>query len=366
MSTESAHNDVLPPRKANLHLSEAPLTIDNTQPLELDVDSGAAGGAWTGNSSGWSQGGGGSGDSSDNSGGRGRDGGDRTSDEALTALLRSKNASLSDVPSDVLRAYQRGLIGLHHVGNLLAARANVFSRYLMTLGGGMRNRFLADKLFLLKIAIEEGIGVFGKLSAEWEQRRERFWVESEFVFANLLSAVLADFALVYLPAPSVRLTTIKTGSGFGHWLASLTASLPTGVFQSDRPFTLAQRAAGFSLKATQLLAVGFACSFAGIVFTNGIVALRERFDKNYTAKTQKQNIFFVPMLYGIFLGVSSGSRYQLVNGIEGHIFPRMFKHAPKLAEEVATFALRYCNTFWGSQQWVMFCKFTNAQKLKEN
>lgn len=354
MSTESVHNDVLPIRHARMLETDG----DKSAPLELDVDSGAAGGTWAGDSSGWS-GGGGSGDSAG-----GRDGGG-ASDEALTALLRSRNAALSDVPSDVLGAYERGLIGLEHVANLLVARANIFSRYMMTLGNGMRNRFLADKLFLLKIAIEEGIGVFGKLSAEWEQRRERFWIESEFVFANLLTAVLADFALVYLPAPSVRLTTAKAGSGFGTWLANLSASLPTGVFQCDRPFTLSQRAAGFGLKATQLLAVGFACSFAGIAFTNGIVALRERFDKSYTARTQKQNVFLVPMLYGVFLGVSSGSRYQLVNGIEGHIFPRLFKKAPKLAEEMATFALRYCNTFWGSQQWVMFCRFTNAQKLKD-
>lgn len=352
MSTEPIQNDVFSSRRAHIAPHE-PLHCDGAHTSEVDVDSGATGGAWGG--SGWSPGGGGDGGSS--GGG---------SDEELSALLRSQNVSLSDVPSDVLRAYQGGLIRLEHIGNLLVARANVLSRYMMALSGGMRNRFLADKLFLLKIAIEEGIGVFGKLSAEWEQRRAQFWEESEFVFANLLTAILADFALVYLPAPSVRLSATAGGSGFFAWLANASASLPTGVFQNDRPFTLAQRAAGFGVKATQLFAVGFACSLVGIVFTNSVVAIRERLDENYVPKTCKQNVFLVPLLYATFLGTSSGSRYQLVNGVEGRVFPHLFKKTPKLAEEVATFLLRYCNTFWGSQQWVMFCRFTNAQKLKND
>lgn len=52
----------------------------------------------------------------------------------------------------------------------------------------------------------QGLGIFGKLSAEAEQRRGRFMQELDFVLCNLLTAFLVDFALVYLPAPSISLT----------------------------------------------------------------------------------------------------------------------------------------------------------------
>lgn len=299
----------------------------------------------------------GGGDSGDDSGGA-------SSDDQLAALLKSNNATLSDIPADILAAYREGLIGLTAVANYFIAHANILSRVLMRAGPGMRNRFLADKLFLLKIMIEEGIGVFGKLSAEYEQRRSEFWRQGEFVFANLITAILADFALVYLPAPSVALQRISGEKGFGTWLANLSTILPSNIFQTDRPFTLMQRGAGFALKASQLFVVGMMCCFVGVVATNSLVFIRERLDKSYVPQTKKPNPITVSLLYATFLGVSSGSRYQLVNGIENHIFPRIFAKTPRIAEEIATFVLRYGNTFWGSQQWVMFCRFMNVQKVK--
>ncbi|PXF41532.1 Protein RETICULATA-RELATED 4, chloroplastic [Gracilariopsis chorda] len=287
------------------------------------------------------------------------------SDEPLTALLRDSKAAISDIPADILAAYRGGLIPVSAISNYFSARANILSRLLMGAGSGMRNRFLADKLFLLKILIEEGIGIFGKLSAEYEQRRKNFWKEKEFVFANLITALLADFALVYLPAPSVSLTKASTEKGIKAWIANLSRTLPSNIFQTDRPFTLAQRAGGFALKASQLFVVGMACCFTGVILTNSLVFIRERLDKGYVPKTQKQNPLLVSVLYAIFLGASSGTRYQLVNGVENHVFPRVFSKTPQLLEEAATFLLRYVNTFWGSQQWVMFCRFTNVQKTKE-
>ncbi|CAN8076436.1 unnamed protein product [Agarophyton chilense] len=286
-------------------------------------------------------------------------------DTKLSALLRDSNAALTDIPADILRAYREGLIPLSAISNFFSARANVLSRALMGTASGMRNRFLADKLFLLKILIEEGIGVFGKLSAEYEQRRQNFWDEKEFVFANLVTALLADFALVYLPAPSVSLSKASAGKGIMSWISNLSKTLPSNIFQTDRPFTLAQRAAGFTLKASQLFVVGMACCFTGVILTNSLIFIREKLDNNYVPKTQKQNPVLVSVLYAVFLGASSGTRYQLVNGVENHVFPRIFLKTPQIVEEASTFLLRYGNTFWGSQQWVMFCRYTNVQKVKD-
>jgi hypothetical protein len=277
------------------------------------------------------------------------------------SMLAKKGLTLGDLPQDIVQAYHTGLVGAGVLINFLYARANFLSRLLMGTSPGMRNRFLADRLFLLKIAIEEGLGVAGKLSAEYERRRENFFREGEFVVANLISALLADFALVYLPAPSVALSRSSVRS---NWLTRLATELPSNVFQTDRPFTLAQRAGGFALKGAQLFVVGFVCCAVGAAVTNGLVYVRERVDKSYKPATQKTNVLAVSALYAIFLGVSSGSRYQLINGIESHIFPRLFANTPHLFEQAATFLLRYGNTFWGSQQWVIFCRLTNVQKSK--
>jgi hypothetical protein len=278
----------------------------------------------------------------------------------LAGMLAKSRLTMSDLPADVARAYASGLVGADVVVNFLLARANWLARLLMGTTPGMRNRFLADRFFLLKIMIEEGMGIAGKLGAEYERRRENFFREGEFVFANLVTALLADFALVYLPAPSVALE--QSGAG-ASWLKRLAVDLPSNIFQTDRPFTVAQRGGGFALKAAQLFAVGFCCSMIGVAMTNSLVFVREKLDKNYRPKTAKTNVLAVSALYATFLGLSSGTRYQLVNGIESHVFPRVFAKTPLLVEQASTFLLRYGNTFWGSQQWVIFCRMTNVQKL---
>lgn len=284
-------------------------------------------------------------------------------DASLSNVLSEHKASINDFPPEVLSAYRANIIPLSAMSNYLIARANPLSRIMLPIGP-LRDRFLADRLFLLKILIEEGIGLCGKLSAEYQQRRSNFWKEGEFVTANLIMALLADFALVFFPAPSVSLAAPSkvTKTGIRAWFSKLSANLPSNVFQTDRPFTLAQRAGGYAMKASQLFAVGFLCCFTGVMLTNTLVYIRERVDSSYNSKTAKQNPLVMSSLYAIFLGLSSGTRYQLVNGVESHIFPRLFAKAPAIVEQCATFGLRYANTFWGSQQWVMFARFTNVQK----
>lgn len=349
----------------------APMTANKTEAYLESLEYGqpaaeTVGGGTVGGFGGSSPGEGGSGSSGRGEGGGGNweesDGG--VNDEnILHDMLARKGLSMRDIPADIVGAYEKGIVGAAVLINFLHAQSNIVSSLLMRAGSGMRSRFLADKLFLLKIAIEEGMGVAGKLTAEYERRRDRFWKEGEFVFANLVTAILADFALVYLPAPSVSLRRVGQQSS---WLRKIIAGLPTNIFQTDRPYTLVQRAGGFSLKAAQLFTVGFLCSVVGVALTNGIVYVRERFDKDYKPETEKTNVLAVSALYAVFLGLSSGTRYQIVNGIENRIFPQIFRTTPALVEKMATFLLRYGNTFWGSQQWVIFCRLTNVQKQKSS
>ena len=95
---------------------------------------------------------------------------------------------------------------------------------------GMRERLLADPNFIVKVGIEVscslvvfllhcrlfsallrltltapqvGIGLFTKSTAEYTKRQDNFMKEIDFVAANVIMALVADFCLVFLPAPTL-------------------------------------------------------------------------------------------------------------------------------------------------------------------
>ena len=99
----------------------------------------------------------------------------------------------------------------------------------------MRERVLGDAAFLMKVGVEAGMGVITKLLAELHKRPVKFWGELDLVFANVVMSLLADVALIWIPAPQVSLTpqtishqqeAVKTNS-VGCWLAGC----PDNAFQ---------------------------------------------------------------------------------------------------------------------------------------
>lgn len=62
---------------------------------------------------------------------------------------------------------------------------------------------MGDPSFPMKMGIELGIGLLMKLSAEYTRRQENFFKEIDFVFANATMAIIADFMLTWLPAPTL-------------------------------------------------------------------------------------------------------------------------------------------------------------------
>lgn len=51
--------------------------------------------------------------------------------------------------------------------------------------------------------LQVGIGIFTKSTAEYTKRGENFNKELDFVAANIVMALVADFMLVWLPAPTL-------------------------------------------------------------------------------------------------------------------------------------------------------------------
>lgn len=68
---------------------------------------------------------------------------------------------------------------------------------------GFRERLLADPSFFTKLGIEVGIGIVTKVTAEYAKRGDNFTNEIDFVAANVVMAIIADFMLTWLPAPTM-------------------------------------------------------------------------------------------------------------------------------------------------------------------
>lgn len=111
-----------------------------------------------GNSSGGGGGGGGGGDGNEGNDDKNRR---KNKEEALIALAEA-GRSLESLPKDLRNAVQDGRIPASIVLRYFDLEKSKFISWLMKFGG-FKERLLADDLFLAKIAMECGVGVFTKV-----------------------------------------------------------------------------------------------------------------------------------------------------------------------------------------------------------
>jgi hypothetical protein len=81
--------------------------------------------------------------------------------DALLALA-SLGKSLSDLPSDLAKAVVQGSIPGSIIHRYFELEKNPFFKWLLQYGG-MKERLLADDLFMTKVAIEVGVGTITKV-----------------------------------------------------------------------------------------------------------------------------------------------------------------------------------------------------------
>jgi len=99
---------------------------------------------------------------------------DEDVDEEGEILVETAPSDLAVPPSSVMRR----LVRIQNSSNMLL-------RWFMTLPG-FKERILADELFLAKVAIECGIGIVTKTTAEIERREHNFGNELDFVAADVV------------------------------------------------------------------------------------------------------------------------------------------------------------------------------------
>ncbi|XP_010269771.1 PREDICTED: protein RETICULATA-RELATED 4, chloroplastic-like [Nelumbo nucifera] len=342
-------------------VSSFPLTWKakrSRKPMVVLVSSGDGTGGRNGGNYGGGGGGGGG------HGGGGGDAGDKNKTEALLALAEI-GRSLDSIPSDLAAAIDAGRIPGEIVYRFFELEKSPVFRWLLKFGG-FKERLLADDLFLAKVSMECGVGIFTKTAAEYERRREKFVKELDFVFADVVMAIIADFMLVWLPAPTVSLRpplAVSAGS-----IAKFFHNCPDNAFQvalAGTSYSFLQRIGAIVRNGAKLFAVGTSASLVGTGITNALINARKAIDKSFAGEAEDVPILSTSVAYGVYMAVSSNLRYQVLAGVIEQRILEPFLHHQKLILSAICFAVRTGNTFLGSLLWVDYARWVGIQKMRE-
>ncbi|XP_020114347.1 protein RETICULATA-RELATED 4, chloroplastic-like [Ananas comosus] len=308
--------------------------------------------------------GGGHGGGDGGGGGGEEDFGGKNRAEAML-VLAEMGRGLESLPQDLAAAVEAGRIPGEIVRRFAELEKSPVLRWLLRFGG-FKERLLADDLFLTKVAIECGVGIFTKTAAEWERRRDKFPKELDFVFADVVMAIIADFMLVWLPAPTVSLKpplALSAGP-----IAKFFYSCPDNAFQvalAGTSYSVLQRVGAIVRNGSKLFVVGTGASLIGTGITNVLINIRKAFDKDFASEAEDVPVLSTSIAYGVYMAVSSNLRYQILAGIIEQRMLEPLLHNRKLALSAMCFAVRTGNTFLGSLMWVDYARWIGIQKIRE-
>lgn len=291
--------------------------------------------------------------------------------DAYASILLAAGRTVDSLPLDVASALKASSLPPELLSRYLALSASPLTSALLARSAGFRERLLGDPSFLLKLAIELGIGLCTKTTAEYAKRGEKFESQLDFVAANVLMALAADFMLVWLPAPTYSLG-VDAATALGRKKAGILSTAmnvfsgcPENAFQrvpkGYAPFTVTQRVGAVVRNGLKLFGVGFGASVMGVAVTNGLVAARCMLDPSYVPLNAPQDVVVMSGAYGLYMATSSNLRYQVMAGVlEERVIETVFKGNPAVCGALS-FALRTGNTFLGSLLWVDFIRLLGLQ-----
>ncbi|CAM8939832.1 unnamed protein product [Rhodiola kirilowii] len=304
-------------------------------------------------------------------GGGGDDGGNDSGEEKefgpilkFGEVLRLSDARNATLPSDMLEA-----------AKTTGIRKLILERYLDLQGSAwplgfavkycsmLRNRMLADPSFLFKVGIEVVIDSCCATFAEVQKRGKDFWAEFELYMADLLVGIVVDVAMVAMLAPYVRFGSPSISTGLFGRFQRATAALPSSVFEAEKPgcyFSARQRLASYFYKGILYGSVGFGCGLIGQGIANAIMNAKRNMKKS------EEDVPVPPLiqsaaLWGVFLAVSSNTRYQIVNALEYLVEASpLAKKIPPVAMAF-TVGVRFANNVYGGMQFVDWARLSGVQ-----
>ncbi|KAI5082535.1 hypothetical protein GOP47_0002278 [Adiantum capillus-veneris] len=237
--------------------------------------------------------------------------------------------------------------GGHHASNE-PWRFGLFSSLL----DGWRERVHADSQFPFKILTEEIIGVAASVFGDMSCRPGFGLGELDFVFSNLIVCAIVNFALMYVLAP-----TSSVAAASGGLLPGMFASCPPGHMWEVGAYSFTQRAGTFVYKGALFATVGFGAGLVGTALSTVLLNARKKVDPSFSLQNSPPPTLLNACTWALQLGVSSNSRYQLLNGLEfaleGVMNPSLFKGL--------VFAVRSLNNVVGGMSFMMMTRLTGSQ-----
>ncbi len=251
---------------------------------------------------------------------------------------------------------------------------------LATLIGNIQEQFRlrveADPNFVSKSITEVFLAAAAQLTAEIGRRgKSGIWIEIDFVVAGILTAIAGKYYSMWRTAPTASPSSKRdadgniskaenTESDSRTQHKSRSSSLPTNAFQTNRPYTIAQRGLSFIVPIPALFRAGFIASGLGYGLTSLLIFLRSSFVPSYEAATVNVNVLHACLYTGGFMAVVSNIRYQLLQGVvEPQIIERIFRRFP-VVQAAMIFLVRLANGLLGSSLAIAGMKMFGLQKRK--
>ncbi|KAF5727499.1 Reticulata-related 1 [Tripterygium wilfordii] len=268
------------------------------------------------------------------------------------------------LPADMLEAAKTSGLRKMFLLRYLELQGSIWPLgFLMKNCSMLRDRMLADPSFLFKVGTEVVIDSCCATFAEYQKRGKEFWSEFELYLADLLVGIVVDIAMVGMMAPYARFGQPSATRGLFGRMNRACAALPSSVFEAERPgcrFSLNQRVATYFYKGVSYGAVGFGCGLIGQGIANVIMTAKRSITKS------EDDIPVPPLvqsaaLWGVFLGVSSNTRYQIITGLE-HLVEAspLAKRIPPVAMAF-TVGIRFANNIYAGMQFVDWAKQSGVQ-----
>ncbi|MCD7459298.1 retention in endoplasmic reticulum protein 1 [Datura stramonium] len=279
-------------------------------------------------------------------------------------VMREAETRGASLPADILEAAKS--IGIRKV---LLLRYLELQGSVWPIGPAMkscsmlRNRMLADPSFLFKVATEIVIDTTCATFAEVQKRGKDFWAEFELYAADMMVGVAVNVALVGLLAPYARIGQPSVSRGFIGRLQRSYGALPSSVFEAERPgcrFSLNQRIAAYFYKGVLYGFVGFGCGIIGQGIANLIMTAKRNVKKSED-DVPVPPLLKSALLWGVFLGISSNTRLQIVTGLERVVESSpVGRQFPPIAMAF-TVGVRFANNVYAGMQFVDWARWSGVQ-----
>lgn len=176
----------------------------------------------------------------------------------------------------------------------------------------------------------------------------------------VLVTLLAPTAVLGVSSKAARMASNK---GILARLTSFSSMLPSNIFQASTPaasFTLSQRVLCYIVKGLEYSLAGMTCGFIGQTFANSMMLVKRKVSTS-DDHVPIPDAFRTALVWGLFMGVSSNTRYQVVAGLERAVeLTPLAKSFPLVANAFTVF-IRFVNNIYGGEQFVDLARWAGVQ-----